>query len=277
MKYILTALLLSVTIPSAPAVASVEWSVRRELNLQATPLDMASSPDGKLVYVLVTGRILIYSVAENKILNSMPIEKSADRLVSVKDDSFVVSIATEKKLKVYQLEAREKIDISDLPCIGSKDAPVTIVVFTDYQCPYCGRLDSVIKQVLDKNKKSVKMVAKNFPLKFHAYAKKAATGALAASYQGKFSDFHEKLFANIATLNDGKVQEIAKQLNLDMESFNKKLQDPIVQIIINRDIADGERIGINGTPTVYVNGKLLKDRSLDGFQEMIDLELGKVR
>lgn len=260
---------------SLPAIASVEWSLKRELKLEASPLDMASSPDGKLVFVLVPGRILIYSVVENRIIDSMLVDKAADRLISGRDNSFVVSSSTEKMLKIYQMETREKIDTSGLPFRGPKDAPVTVAVFSDYQCPYCGRMDSLLGQVLAKNPKTIRIYFKNFPLKFHPFAKQAAIAALAAHDQGKFFEFHEKLFANISTLNDAKIQEIAKELNLDVERFNKKMQDPSLQEIINRDMAEGEKIGVNSTPTIYVNDKLLKDRSLQGVQEVINMELGK--
>lgn len=258
-----------------PAVASEEWTMKRELTLEANPLDLAPSLDGKLVYVLVPGRILIYSVVENKVIDSMLVDKSADRLISGRDNSFVVSSSAEKKLKLYQMERREKIDTSNIPFRGPKDAPVTVAVFSDYQCPYCGRLDSLLRQVLEKNPRTVKIVFKNFPLKFHVFAINAAVAVLAANDQGKFPEFHEKLFANISTLNDAKIQEIAKELNLDVQRFNRKMQDPSLQEIINRDMAEGEKIGVNSTPTIYVNGKLLKDRSLQGFQEVINMELGK--
>lgn len=274
-KSLLTALFICTPFLTLPAFASVEWSMKRELKLEAAPLDMTSSPDGKLIYLLVPGRILIYSVPENRIIESMPVDKSADRLISGKDNSFVVSSSADKKLKIYQLETREKIDTSGRPYIGQKDAPVTVAVFSDYQCPYCGRLDTLLRQVLEKNPKTVKIVFKSFPLKFHAFAKSAAIAALAANDQGKFPEFHEKLFANISTLSDIKIQEIAKELNLDMERFNMKLQDSAFQEIVNRDLAEGERIGVNSTPTVYINGKLLKDRSLQGIQEIINMELGR--
>jgi protein-disulfide isomerase len=194
----------------------------------------------------------------------MPVDKTADRLISGRDNSFVVSSSADKKLKIYQMEIREKIDTTGRPFKGPKDAPVTIAVFSDYQCPYCGRLDTLLRQVLEKNPKTVKIVFKNFPLKFHAYAKNAAVAALAAYDQGKFAEFHEKLYANISTQ---RLQnwEIVKETNLDMERFNRKLQDSSSMVIIKRDLAEGERIGVNSTPTIYVNGKL-NDRSLKAFR-----------
>jgi protein-disulfide isomerase len=253
--------------------ASVEWSLKRQLNLEASPSDVAASPDGKLVYVLVPGKILVYSVTENKVIDFMPVGRSADKLTMGKDNSFIVTSSTEKTLKIYQAEIRHQIDISGLPFKGPEQAPVVIAVYSDYQCPYCARLGPLLQQVLEKYPKDVKLVYKNFPLDFHKIARKAASSVLAADEQGKFWDFHEKLFDNISALNDAKIQEIAKELKLNMERFNKKMQDPAVIELINRDVAEAQRIGVNSTPTVFVNGKPLKDRSLQGFQEMIEDEL----
>jgi len=121
----------------------------------------------------------------------------------------------------------------------------------------------------------VKLVVKNFPLNNHKFARKAAQAALAAKEQGKFWEFHHTLFQNYKSINDGKIQDIAKELNLDMEKFNKDMNSKAVQYIINRDVQDGRKIGVRGTPTVYINGKRLNDRKLSGFTEMIEAELKK--
>jgi protein-disulfide isomerase len=132
--------------------------------------------------------------------------------------------------------------------------------------------------VLEKNPKEVKLVFKNFPLSKHRFAIKAATAALAASKQGKFREYHDRLFKNYKSLNDTKIQEIAKELALDMDRFNKDMKDPAIQRLIFRDVNDGRQIGVRGIPTVFINGKLMKSRrSLRSFQEMIDAELKRTR
>jgi len=115
----------------------------------------------------------------------------------------------------------------------------------------------------------VKLVIKNYPLKSHKFARKAAQAALAAKVQGKFWEYHHELFKNYKSINDTKIQDIARELNLDMEKFNQDQQ------IINRDLQNGRRIGVRGTPTVYINGKRLSDRKLSGFTKMIEVELSK--
>ena len=121
----------------------------------------------------------------------------------------------------------------------------------------------------------IKLVIKNYPLPNHRFAAKAARAALAAKEQDKFWEFHHKLFENYKSLNDAKVQDIAGALNLNMEAFNKSMNSSAVQHIINRDVMEGRKIGVRGTPTIFINGKQLNKRGLSGFTEMIDAELKK--
>jgi len=97
--------------------------------------------------------------------------------------------------------------------------------------------------VLDKYPKNVKLVVKNFPLASHKFAQKAATAALAANVQGKFWEFHSQLFKNYNVINDAKIQDIAKELSLDMEKFNKDMQSPAIKSLIGRDMDNGRQIG----------------------------------
>jgi protein-disulfide isomerase len=129
--------------------------------------------------------------------------------------------------------------------------------------------------VLEKYPTQVKIVEKNFPLQMHKFARQAATAALAAHKQGKFWEYHKKLFESISSLNDAKVQEIATQLGLDMDKFNKDLKDQALQNIITRDLQEGTAAGVRGTPTIFVNGKPLAARNIEGFQQAIDEELKK--
>ena len=115
--------------------------------------------------------------------------------------------------------------------------------------------------MLEKYPNDVKLVIKHFPLQIHDYARKAAIAALAAGKQGKFWEFHEKLFANQKDLNDTKVEAIAGELGLDMEKFKKDLQDPAIASIIDRDMNDGLKANVQGTPSIFINGKLLNQRN----------------
>ena len=134
----------------------------------------------------------------------------------------------------------------------------------------------VLGQVLEKYPKDVKVVFKNFPLRSHRYALEAAAAALAAGSQGKFWEFHDRLFENYNRLNDQKIREIALLLNLDEAEFNTKMRDPEIQQRIRQDILDGRQAGVNSTPSVFINGRLLRNRSFAGFQAAIDKELQRI-
>ena len=129
--------------------------------------------------------------------------------------------------------------------------------------------------MLGKYPKDVKLVIKHFPI--HSFARKAAIAALAAGKQGKFWEIHEKLFANQKELSDAKVETIAQELGLNMGQFKQDLKDPSIASLIDRDFNDGLRANIRGTPTIFVNGKLLSKESLSGFQQAIEAELRKKR
>ena len=115
----------------------------------------------------------------------------------------------------------------------------------------------------------------NFPVRSHKYAETAARAALAADKQGKFWEFHDKLFQNANQLNDEKVREIAKALNLNVEQFEKDWQAGETLTKVQSDIEQGRQIGVRGVPAVFINGRQLKQRNLEGFSAIIDKELEK--
>ena len=131
--------------------------------------------------------------------------------------------------------------------------------------------------MLEKNPKSVKIVFKNFPIRSHKFAVQAAIAALAADRQGKFWDFHDELFKQYNKLNEEKVQEIATKLKLDKAQFEKDRKDPLLMEQIKYDYNEGIRVGVRSVPSVFVNGRKLKDRSLKGFQTLIDKELESLK
>ena len=134
----------------------------------------------------------------------------------------------------------------------------------------------VFEQVLEKYPQDVKVVFKNFPLRNHKFAMKAAVAALAAESQGKFWEFHDLLFENYNKLNDQKIQDIAVTVGLKLEEYEKKKKDPVIQSRVKQDLSDGRQAGVRGTPTIFINGIRLRDRSLKGFQVAIDKQLEKL-
>ena len=121
------------------------------------------------------------------------------------------------------------------------------------------------------------MVFKHFPLRSHKYALKAAQASMAADKQGKFWEFHDLLFKDYNKLNDQKVAEIRTGLNLDADRFQRDMADPSIKAQIDADLRNGTTAGVRGTPTVFINGKLLRDKSLKGFQRQINQALAELK
>jgi protein-disulfide isomerase len=127
--------------------------------------------------------------------------------------------------------------------------------------------------LLEKYPKDLKFVFKNFPLPMHPFARKAAFAALAANRQGKFWEMSHKLFEAGNNLSDEKIQEIAKELKLNLDTFNKDMNDPAVQGIVNRDMSEGSQAEVPGTPTLFINGKLLQFRSAQDIDQAVETEI----
>jgi protein-disulfide isomerase len=131
--------------------------------------------------------------------------------------------------------------------------------------------------VFERYSKEMKLVFKNFPLRNHKFAWPAAIAALAANKQGKFWELHDQLYENYNRLSDQKIREIAQQVGLDMEKFDKDMKDPELKALVERDFQEGAGAGVRGIPTIFVNGRQLKNRSFEGFQAAIEKELARER
>ena len=127
-----------------------------------------------------------------------------------------------------------------------------------------------LEQLLEKYPTDVKVVFKNFPIRSHKFAIQAAMAALAAGRQGKFWEFHDELFKNYNRLNEQKVQEIVTQLGLDQTKFEENRKNPVEAARIKQDYEEGIGLGVRGTPTLFINGKRLKNRSMQTMEAIIN-------
>jgi len=256
------------------AWADLTWKTLKELKLEREPLGVATSADGKSVFILLKGEIAVYSVPGNNIEKKIPVEKEFDSITySPGLHALVLTGRGSKSLKILKLQDIHQVDVSGLPFTGPENAPVTVAVFSDYQCPYCARLEPILKELQEKFPEEVRVVHKTYPLQSHRFALKAAQTALAAREQGKFREIHEKLHENHRVLNDEKIAEIARGLGLDMEKLNRDRNSPSVQSIISRDFNEGRRIGIRGIPTVLINGRIAERYGLAELEAMVEEEL----
>jgi protein-disulfide isomerase len=146
--------------------------------------------------------------------------------------------------------------IGDSPTLGSDDRRIILVEFSDYQCPFCAQAHGVLEAFMAKNGDRVTFVYKHFPLtQIHPEALPAAAAAWAAQQQGKYWEFHEALFAQQGRLGEVRYGEIATELGLDLERFNRDRTSAEALSAINRDRALGEQLGLRGTPTLFLNGQ----------------------
>ncbi len=139
------------------------------------------------------------------------------------------------------------------------------------------RLEPKLEQVLKKYPESVRIVFKNYPLKNHKFAAKAATAALAAERQGKFWEFHDELFKNYRQLSDKKLNEIARKLDLNEAQFQEDRKDPEIVAKVQADYQEGSKIGVRGIPAVFVNGRRISNRDLKTIGSIIEKEIKKTK
>ena len=169
-----------------------------------------------------------------------------------------------------------KIDVAGSPFLGKADAPVVIVEWSDFQCPYCARATPPLKEVQKKyGDDKVKLVFKHFPLSFHKGAKPAAIASLAAADQGKFWEFHDVLFKNQRALEESKMNGYAADAGLNVEQFKKDMAENKSKYTkaVDADFRQGQSVGVRGTPTLYIGGKKVANRTVQGMSAMVDAVL----
>jgi predicted DsbA family dithiol-disulfide isomerase len=195
--------------------------------------------------------------------------------------------AQQKKTFIDKLRAENKVQMMLPPLLlpkqeiaaegqsrGPSSAPITIVEFSDYQCPYCSRAEDTVKKVMDEYKGKIRLFYRDYPLPFHAQAQKASEAALCAADQNKYWEMHEKLFANQQALAVPQLKEHAKGLGLDQAKFDKCLDggDKAKEVEISKKA--GEEAGVNGTPHFFINGRPLSGaQPFEEFKKVIDAEL----
>lgn len=254
--------------------AGVETDPLGTIKIEHSPVDIEISMSGQSIYVLDDqGQLLIYNTS-GKLMDTVQVGKDVDQIkVGPRDDVLFLSSRTERTVQVLRLTFTHAIDISGSPFQGPENAPVAVVVFSDFQCPYCARIGSIIDQVRAQYPKQVKSVYKNFPLSSHKYSTKAAQAAMAAGAQGKFWEFHDLIFKNFRQLNDQKIDEFVETLKLDKAQFEKTMNAPQTIAKINSDKQEGVEADVRGTPTVFVNGRMVRPANFEGIKAAVEKAL----
>jgi len=190
-------------------------------------------------------------------------------------------------MQAYLLELRARYEVTNLmeparveveaigPSHGPEDAPVTLVEFSDFECPFCLRFLPTIEQVKENYPDQVRIVYRQFPLKgLHPNAQIAAEASLCADAQGKFWEMHDAIFANQRELSPEKYVEYAAEMGLDVEQFKRDVVGADVMRKVEADAKEASTLGVTGTPGFFINGKFLSGaRPFDAFKQAIDEEL----
>jgi protein-disulfide isomerase len=247
---------------------SVEELRKQEIDAKITP------PDDAAVSAFYE---------ENKARIKQPLEQIAPRIkdyLSNQQRAGLENALLEKLRDKYQpkilLEpTRADVSIAGAPAKGPDNAPVTIVEFSDFQCPFCSRVEPTIAEALKVYGDQIKFVFRQFPLtSIHPFAQKAAEASLCADEQGKFWALHDAMFGNQSKLGVPDLKSTAAELGLNADQFNACLDDGKYAKKIAADVADGSRAGVNGTPAMFVNGRFLSGAvPFEQLSQLIDDEL----
>jgi len=169
-----------------------------------------------------------------------------------------------------------EVDLDGAPTKGSDDAIVTIVEWSDFQCPFCKRVTPTLAQIEKEYGDKVRIAFKHLPLSIHSQAPQAHAASEAAHRQGRFWEMHDRIFANQRDLSVETLNGYAREIGLDMDRYAKDVADPDVKKRIDDDLQQASKLGVSGTPSFFINGKYLSGaQPFPNFKRMIDAALEK--
>lgn len=168
------------------------------------------------------------------------------------------------------------IDVKGSPSLGPEDAKIQVVEFSDFQCPFCGRVWPTLQKVREEYGDQVRLVFKHLPLRIHPKAPAAHAAAEAAHRQGQFWAMHDAIFANQRELSTEQYEKYAQEIGLDLEKFKADLASEDVKKRVDADSAEAAKLGVSGTPSFFINGRYLSGaQPYEEFKKRIDAELAE--
>jgi protein-disulfide isomerase len=200
--------------------------------------------------------------------------------LAAKREEFLTSLRSQAKI-VDNLKppaaARVEVSVDGAPFRGLANSPVTIVEFSDFECPFCKRAHPTLMQLLEKYAGKVKLVYRDFPLEsIHPQARRAAEAARCANDQGKFWDYYDTLFTESPKLAPDDLKRYAAQAGIDVKKFDDCLSGGVHKTALQKDIDEGTRLGVTGTPAFFINGRPLTGaQPVEAFARIIDEELAR--
>lgn len=219
--------------------------------------------------------------ANREALGEMSIEQAKPHIVEflrqqkaqARRDAYIGELRTKYKAVVLLKPPVVNVSAAGGPARGGANAPVVIIAFSDYECPYCKSAEATVDKVVKTYGDKVKYIHRNFPLAFHQHAFEAAEAAACANAQGKFWEYHAKLFA-AQDLSTDKLKAMAGEVGLDRKKFDECLASNQFKAAVEKDMADGAEVGVSGTPAFFINGRMLSGaQPFERFKEVIDEEL----
>jgi protein-disulfide isomerase len=274
-KYLLMMILMVIPLlGAATAVAEIEGEVIDTRAFTKPPVDLLLSSGGEYLYVLLPGGHLEVYDRKGKSMGTIKVDPVFKKLrQGPSEDLLWLSTPARTEAQLLAVNIVREIPTTGSPSQGPADAPVTIVIFSDFECGFCARMAEMLQEVRLAFPEEVRVVFKNFPLRGHRYSVPAAQAALAAGTMGKFWAFHDALFENFDQLDEKKIEEIRDSLGLDKETFKTQMQAPQVIDALRGDMRLGREVKVTGTPTVFVNGRHLRKPSMDNFFKVIEARL----
>ena len=190
---------------------------------------------------------------------------------------FIGELSTKSDVKIMLDPPRATVSLpANVPALGPSDAPVTIVEWSDYQCPFCKRAHPVVEQILTEYKDKVRFIYLDYPLPFHKQAMPASLAVHCAEDQGKFWEYHRNLFEIAGDLSDSDLSKRATDLGLDNTAFTACIESKKHEGLINSNYKGGADLGVTGTPAFFINGRMLVGaQPIDQFRQIINDELSR--
>jgi protein-disulfide isomerase len=189
-------------------------------------------------------------------------------------DAYLNTLKAKTAVRVMLEPPRSAVRAGTSPAKGPANAPIELIEFADFQCPFCLAASPTVKRVLDTYGDRIRFVYRNFPLQNHPDARPAAEAAQCANEQGQFWAYHDRLFAVQGKLSDADLKKIAADLGLDSARFNACVDQHQYKSVVEADTQAGAEAGVSGTPAFFINGRLLSGaQPYDAFKRIIDEEL----
>jgi protein-disulfide isomerase len=187
---------------------------------------------------------------------------------------YLAALKSKTAVRVSLEPPRQRFAANDSPARGPANAPIELIEFSDFQCPFCLRADPTVRQVLQTYGDKIRFVYRHYPLPNHPNARPAAEAAACAGDQGKFWAYHDRLFSNSTKLTDADLKQHAVEIGVDAAKFNACLDSHSSKARVDADMRAGEDAGVNGTPAFFINGRSLSGaQPYDAFKRIIDEEL----